>query len=103
MLLGSNPTGDQVVPDSVSKGKVVVPGRRDISVLHQSVVDMTIERLLHFGNILYLDYPPHGDLLPFVWICLHTHVSATVQVRALQRMIPDWTHNRHNIIVACTR
>lgn len=68
-----------MVPDSVSKGKVVVPGCRNISILHQGVVNVTVERLLHFSDILYRDDPPHGDLLPFIQIRLHTHVSATVR------------------------
>lgn len=89
ILLGSNPTGDQVIPDGVSKGKVVVSGCGDIPVLHQCVVNVTVERLLHFGHIFNLDYPPHGDLLPFVRIRQHTHVSATVKVRAPQLIKPD--------------
>lgn len=59
-----------MVPDGVGQGEVVVPGRGDIPVLDQRVVQVAIKCLLHVGHILHLCDAPHGNLLPFVQVAL---------------------------------
>lgn len=54
MLLGANPAGHEIVLNAVRQGKIVVAWRGHIAVLDQGVVEVAIERLLHFGHILEL-------------------------------------------------
>ncbi len=51
VLLRANPSSDQVVADSVGQRQKVVTRGGHISVLDQSVVQMTIEAVLDLGNI----------------------------------------------------
>lgn len=75
VLLGSNPARDKVVPHGVGQGKVVVSRSSDISIFHQSVMHMTIERPLHLSHIFYCYNTSHRDLLPLVGIGLYAHLG----------------------------
>ena len=78
MLLGADPSADEVVADGVRQRQVVVPRRGHVAVLHHRVVDVPAERLLDVGHILHDGDAAHRDLLPPVVIRLHLrgHLSS---------------------------
>ena len=59
MLLGSDPSADQVVPHSVGKSEVVIPSACHISVLDQREVEVSVEILLQIGHVLNAGEAPH--------------------------------------------
>lgn len=67
-LLRSDPSAHQVVPHRVRQGEVVIPGGRDVSVFHQSEVQVAIEALLQLCNILHSHDPPDADLLALLLV-----------------------------------
>lgn len=67
-LLSSDPSPHQVIPHSVSQGKVVIPGCCNVSVLHQGEVQVTVEALLQLGHILHPHNPPDADLLALLLV-----------------------------------
>ena len=62
-LLGSNPSRHQMILDSVGQGEIVVPSRRDVPVLDEGVVEVTVEALLDVGHVLDRGNRADGDLL----------------------------------------
>ncbi|GFY70245.1 hypothetical protein TNIN_392681 [Trichonephila inaurata madagascariensis] len=52
MLLGPDPSADQVVPHCVSEGIIVVPCSGHIPILDQGVVEVTVEGTLHILDVL---------------------------------------------------
>jgi len=55
-----------MILDSVGQGKVVIPGRRDITILDKGVMEMTVEALLDVGHVLDGGNGTNGDLFaPF--------------------------------------
>ena len=68
ILLGANPSSDQMIANGVGQGKEVVSRGGYVSVLHQGVVKVPIERGFDVGDILYLRNTAHADLLPTVGI-----------------------------------
>ncbi len=67
-LLCSDPSPHQVISYSVSQGKVIIPGCRNVSVFHQSEVQVTIEALLQLRHILHSHDPPDADLLALLLV-----------------------------------
>lgn len=68
VLLRTNPSRHQVVPDTVGQGKEVIAGRGDIAILRQGVVKVSVEGLLEVPYILDVDDATHWDLLPLLVI-----------------------------------
>lgn len=68
VLLGADPSRDQVVFDAVGERKVVVAGGGHVPVLDQGVVQVAVERLLHLADILHLSNAAHTDLLPLLTV-----------------------------------
>lgn len=66
MLLGPDPAAHQVVPNRVGQGKVVVSFGRDISVLHQGEMEVSIEISFEVSYIFYSRQAADGYLLPLV-------------------------------------
>ena len=69
VLLSSHPPADDMIPNCVSKGKKVISRCSNISVFHQSVVEMPVERLFEVCNIFHRCNPADTNLLSFVVIC----------------------------------
>lgn len=67
-LLCSYPSPHQVISHSVGQGKVIIPGCCNVSVFHQSEVQVTIESLLQLCNILHSNNPPDADLLALLLV-----------------------------------
>ena len=70
MLLSTDPSADEVISDGVCQGEVVVPVSGHVAVLHDRVVDVPAERLLHIGHVLHQRYATHADLLASVLVGL---------------------------------
>lgn len=68
VLLGADPAAHQVVPDSVSQGEVVVPGRGDIPVLDQGEVEVTVKVPLDSGNVFEPRNAAHANLFPLLLV-----------------------------------
>lgn len=68
VLLGADPAAHQVVPDSVSQGEVVVPGRGDIPVLDQGEVEVTVKVPLDSGNVFEPRDAAHANLFPLLLV-----------------------------------
>ncbi|KAF1753494.1 hypothetical protein GCK72_020051 [Caenorhabditis remanei] len=68
VLLGTNPTGYQVITNSVGKSKVVVTIGGDVTILDDREVKMSVERLLDVRHILHLSDTANGNLLTTVVI-----------------------------------
>lgn len=64
VLLGSDPSADQVIPHRVGQGEVVIPPGGHISVLDQREVQVSVEVLLQLGDVLHAGQASHRDLLP---------------------------------------
>ncbi len=62
VLLRSDPSANQLVTDSVCESEIIISVRRNISVLHQSVMKMPVKRSLQVSNIGNLRYSSHTDL-----------------------------------------
>lgn len=81
VLLCTDPSGDQVILDTVCQGEVVVPGGSHITIFYQGVMEMTVECLLNLGDIGHLGDTTNTDLLPFlnVWLRFGHCVSLAFQ------------------------
>lgn len=66
VLLGADPAAHKVVPDSVSQGEVVVPGRGDIPVLDQGEVEVSVKVPLDSGNVFEPRDAAHANLFPLL-------------------------------------
>lgn len=67
-LLSSDPSAHQVIPHRVRQGKVVIPGCRNVPVLHQGEVQVAVEALLQLGHVLHPDNAPDADLFAFLLV-----------------------------------
>lgn len=86
VLLGADPAAHQVVPDGVGQGEVVVPGRRDVAVLHQSEVQVSVKAPLDLRHVRQPRNAPHADLLPPLLVAeRRRHVSLQHPGRGGQR------------------
>lgn len=73
-LLCSDPPPNQVISHNVSQGKVIIPGSCNVSVFHQSEMQVSIEALLQLCDILHSHNPPDADLLALLVVgerCCH--------------------------------
>ncbi len=68
VLLGADPAAHQVVPDGVGQGEVVVPGRRNVPVLHQGEVKVSVKTPLDLHNVPEPGDAPDTDLLPLLLV-----------------------------------
>lgn len=59
-----------MVLHGVRQGEVVVPRSGHISVLHQRVMEMSVEALLHLADVLHLSDSANADLAPLLDITL---------------------------------
>lgn len=64
VLLGTNPSRDQMVLNGMGKGEIVVPRGRNVPILHQGVMQVPIEGLLDLRNVSDLGNAAHTDLFP---------------------------------------
>ncbi len=62
-LLRPDPFADQLVSNGVRHGLVEVPLGGYVPVLHQRVVQVAVEAVLHCRHVLQPGQVPHGDLL----------------------------------------
>lgn len=62
VLLGSDPSSNQVFPHRVGEGKVVIPSGGHISVLDQREVQVSVEILLQLCHVLHSGQASHRDL-----------------------------------------
>ncbi|KAE8750216.1 hypothetical protein FOCC_FOCC003024 [Frankliniella occidentalis] len=65
-----------MVLDGVGEREVVIPGGGHVAVLHQGVVEVPVECLLHVGHILHLGDAAHTDLLPLLDVSLGSRHGA---------------------------
>lgn len=87
MLLGADPTGDEVILDCVGEGEIVVPGGGHIPVLHKRVVEMPVESLLHLRHIFYAYNSADTDLLALLLINLVAgHLDAGVKLIEMSKI-----------------
>lgn len=95
-LLRPDPSAHQVIPDSVSQGKVVIPGCCNVPVLDQSKVQVAVETLLQLGHILNTHNAPDADLLALLLVgersghgdranCVVLQVNGVVSAAELKR------------------
>lgn len=63
VLLGSDPSADQMFPHRVGQSKVVIPSGGHISVLDQREVKVPVEILLQLCDVLHAGEASHRDLL----------------------------------------
>lgn len=68
-LLRPDPSAHQVIPDSMSQGKVVIPGCCNVPVLDQGEVQVAVETLLQLGHILHTHDASDADLLALFLVC----------------------------------
>lgn len=66
VLLGSDPSANQVIPHGVGESKVVIPSGRHISVLDQREVEVSVEILFQLGDVFHAGKASHRDLFLFV-------------------------------------
>ena len=89
VLLGADPSADEVISHGVCQRQVVVAVGGDIAVLDDRVVDVPTERLLHVRHVLDERDATHGDLLAPVLVRLrlgsHRNNSRTDLHRADRR------------------
>lgn len=78
ILLCADPPWDEMIPDGVRQGEVVIPRRRNIPVLHQGVMDMTVKGFLHFSHIFHSNDTPYRDLLALLGIWLNAHLDSSL-------------------------
>lgn len=62
VLLGSDPSADQMLPHRVGQSKVVIPSGRHIPVLDQREVEVSVEILLQLCDVLHAGEASHRDL-----------------------------------------
>lgn len=73
-LLRSDPSPHQVISHGVGQGKVIIPWRCNVSVFHQSEVQVSIKALLQLCHVLHSHDPPDTDLLALLLVgerCRH--------------------------------
>jgi hypothetical protein len=68
MLLGTDPSRDQVILHAMGQGEVVVARSGDITILDESEMEMAIEAFLNFAYILDLCDSTNGNLFALVAI-----------------------------------
>lgn len=66
MLLGANPSRDQMIFYAMSQSKVVVTRSGDITILDKGEMEMTVEALFHFSDIFNLCDSTNGNLLTLI-------------------------------------
>lgn len=62
VLLGADPAAHQVIPHRVRQGKVVIPRRGHVPVLHQREVQVPVEAFLDLGHVSETRDTAHADL-----------------------------------------
>ena len=70
VLLSSDPSPNQLVTDSISESKIIISVSRNISVLHQCVMKVSVKRFLQVCNISNLGYASHTYLTAAVDVSL---------------------------------
>lgn len=72
LLLGTNPSGNHMIFNTMGQCKVVVPWCGYISILDQSIVKMTVETIFNFTHIFDLSNTANTDLFSLfdIWLWL---------------------------------